>query len=214
LTYALIISVNRLVYGFFSSSSLDNAVITEIQGEHLSGAMAGSLSTIFDIGGTLGGILAGHLSDKLDARGIVAAAFIYGSLPSLLLYRVYGGVTLWLNMGLLFVAGFFVNGPYALITTAVSADLGSQGSLKGNGRAMATVTAIIDGTGSIGAAIGPLLTGYLSNNSGWNSVFAMLMLSAFTAGLLLTGVVLEEFKGYAAKVKLGKARRLQQIDLV
>jgi OPA family glycerol-3-phosphate transporter-like MFS transporter 1/2 len=29
------------------------------------------------------------------------------------------------------VAGFFVNGPYALITTAVSADLGTHKSLAG-----------------------------------------------------------------------------------
>ena len=186
--------------------------LIEIQGEYLSDTTAGNLSTIFDIGGTLGGIFAGYLSDKLNARGIVAASFIYASLPSLLLYRVYGGVTLWLNMGLLFLAGFFVNGPYALITTAVSADLGSHGSLKGNGRAMATVTAIIDGTGSIGAAIGPLLTGYLSK-CGWNSVFAMLMLSATTAGLLLTSVVLEECKDYVSKLKLGKTRP-RQIDLV
>ena len=46
--------------------------------------------------------------------------------------------------------GALVNGPYALITTAVSADLGTHKSLRGNARALATVTAIIDGTGSIG----------------------------------------------------------------
>ena len=48
-----------------------------------------------------------------------------------------------------------VNGPYALITTAVSADLGTHKSLKGNSKALATVTAIIDGTGSIGRFISP-----------------------------------------------------------
>lgn len=48
------------------------------------------------------------------------------------------------------VCGFFVNGPYALITTAVSADLGTHEVLKGNSKALSTVTAIIDGTGSIG----------------------------------------------------------------
>ena len=42
-------------------------------------------------------------------------------------------------------------GPYALITTAVSADLGTHESLKGNAHALATVTAIIDGTGRCGS---------------------------------------------------------------
>lgn len=35
------------------------------------------------------------------------------------------------NIGLMMVAGFFVNGPYALITTSVSADLGTHDSLAG-----------------------------------------------------------------------------------
>lgn len=48
------------------------------------------------------------------------------------------------------ITGALVNGPYALITTAVSADLGTHKSLRGNAKALATVTAIIDGTGSIG----------------------------------------------------------------
>ena len=38
------------------------------------------------------------------------------------------------------VCGAFVNGPYALITTAVSADLGSHPSLKGDLTLTATVT--------------------------------------------------------------------------
>ena len=43
-----------------------------------------------------------------------------------------------------------VNGPYCLITTSVAADLGTHPSLSTSAKALATVTAIIDGTGSIG----------------------------------------------------------------
>ena len=46
--------------------------------------------------------------------------------------------------------GLLVNGPYALITTSVSAELGTHKSLVSSAKALATVTAIIDGTGSIG----------------------------------------------------------------
>lgn len=35
-----------------------------------------------------------------------------------------------INVVLMMISGFFVNGPYALITTAVSADLGSHESLQ------------------------------------------------------------------------------------
>lgn len=43
-----------------------------------------------------------------------------------------------------------MNGPYALITTAVSAKLGLDPTLAANTKALSTVTAIIDGTGSMG----------------------------------------------------------------
>lgn len=65
-------------------------------------------------------------------------------------YQAFCAVSLGLNIFLLLVVGLLVNGPYALITTAVSADLGTHECLKGNAKALATVTAIIDGTGSIG----------------------------------------------------------------
>lgn len=164
---------------------------TAINGEYLSNEAAGNLSTMFDVGGVVGGILAGHISDRLDARAITAASFTYCAIPALYLYRSYGHISMPVNVILMMVIGMFVNGPYALITTAVSADLGTHKSLKGNSKALATVTAIIDGTGSIGAAIGPVLTGYISTQS-WSAVFTMLMVSAFVAGLFLTKLVVAE----------------------
>lgn len=164
-----------------------------IGGEYLSDSTAGMLSSLFDVGGVFGGILAGHISDHLDARAITAASFMYCAIPILFLYHAYGSISLFWNAALMITAGLFVNGPYALITTAVSADLGTHGSLKGNSRALATVTGIIDATGSVGAAIGPLLTGYLSSRS-WDSVFVMLMVAALIAGLLLTKLVIAEVK--------------------
>lgn len=109
----------------------------------------------------------------------------------LLTYQAYGAVAWTLNIILLFVAGLFVNGPYALITTSVSASLGQHQSLEGNSKALATVTAIIDGTGSIGAAIGPLVAGLVSG-SGWNNVFRMLVASNLMAVLLLSRLVGQE----------------------
>lgn len=170
------------------------SLVSAIGNEYLSDAMAGSLSTVFDVGGVLGGILAGHISDRLNARAITAASFMYCAIPALFLYRTYGSMSMTWNICLMFITGMFVNGPYALITTAVSADLGTHSSLNGNSRALATVTAIIDGTGSVGAAIGPLLTGYISTES-WSAVFTMLMAAALLAGLLLTHLVCAELRG-------------------
>ncbi|KAF8379242.1 hypothetical protein HHK36_028674 [Tetracentron sinense] len=175
---------------------------TAIDGQYLSDETAGNLSTMFDVGGVVGGILAGHISDRLDARAVTAASFMYCAIPALFFYRSYGHVSLYINIALMFITGMFVNGPYALITTAVSADLGTHSSLNGNSRALATVTAIIDGTGSVGAALGPLLTGYISAKS-WSAVFTMLMMAALVAGLLLTRLVMAEV---AAKIEVSRSQ--------
>ncbi|XP_017229800.1 putative glycerol-3-phosphate transporter 4 [Daucus carota subsp. sativus] len=165
---------------------------TAIGGEYMSVRSAGNLSTLFDVGGIVGGILAGYISDKLKARATTAATFMYAAIPAMILYRKYGNISQTINIVLMIIAGLFVNGPYALITTAVSADLGTHSSVMGNSRALATVTAIIDGTGSLGAALGPLLTGFLSTK-GWNFVFGMLSLGALIAGLLLSRLVIAEY---------------------
>lgn len=98
----------------------------------------------------------------------------------MLVYQNYGAESLLASIILLIIVGILVNGPYALITTAVSTELGTHPCLMGNARALATVTAIIDGTGSIGAAVGPLLAGSvaaISKDSGWKYVFLMLMIA-------------------------------------
>lgn len=209
-TYALCLFFAKLVAYTFLYWLPFYISYTEIGGQYLSSETAGNLSTLFDVGGVIGGIFAGYVSDKLDARAITAASFTYFTIPALFFYRNYGFVNLYTNAILMFIAGMFVNGPYALITTAVSADLGTHESLKGNSRALATVTAIIDGTGSIGAAIGPLLTGYISAIS-WDAVFTMLMSAALIAGLLLTKLVFQEVR---TKIDRSRTPRNSTTDML
>ncbi|KAG6411564.1 hypothetical protein SASPL_129647 [Salvia splendens] len=167
---------------------------TAVAGVHLSHKTAGILSTIFDIGGVFGGISAGYVSDMIEARGATSVIFLLLSIPALISYRLYGSISMFTNIVLMFASGLLVNGPYSLITTAVAADLGTQSMIRGSSRALATVTAIIDGTGSVGAALGPLLAGYISTR-GWNSVFFMLIVSISCAACLLIRVVKNEIKG-------------------
>jgi OPA family glycerol-3-phosphate transporter-like MFS transporter 1/2 len=94
------------------------------------------------------------------------------------------------NELLLFIAGVFVNAPYALITTAVSAELGSIVPSKS---ALATVSGIIDATGSLGSAIGPSLAGVVSEY-GWNYVFVMVMVSDLLALICILRIGFKDFK--------------------
>lgn len=103
---------------------------------------------------------------------------------------MFGATSLAMNIILQSITGALVNGPYALITTAVAAELGDK--VKDNSRALATVTAIIDGMGSIGAAIGPLFAS-LVMNSGWNNVFYMMMAADLLALLSLLRIARSEW---------------------
>ncbi|KAM4558007.1 glucose-6-phosphate exchanger SLC37A1 isoform 2-T2 [Odontesthes bonariensis] len=158
---------------------------------HLDAKKAADLSTLFDVGGIFGGILAGVISDKLGKRATTCAVMLLLAAPTLYVFSMISELGLRPTIGMLLVCGGLVNGPYALITTAVSADLGTHKSLRGNARALSTVTAIIDGTGSVGAALGPLLAGLLSAG-GWDQVFYMLMTADFLALLLLVRLVKKE----------------------
>uniref|UniRef100_A0A672VAD5 Glucose-6-phosphate exchanger SLC37A2 n=1 Tax=Strigops habroptila TaxID=2489341 RepID=A0A672VAD5_STRHB len=150
---------------------------------HFGAKKAGDLSTLFDVGGILGGIFAGLISDYTGGRATTCCVMLILAAPVLFLYNHVGQNGIGTSIAMLIVCGALVNGPYALITTAVSADLGTHESLKGNAKALSTVTAIIDGTGSIGAALGPLLAGLISP-TGWNNVFYMLIAADVLACLV------------------------------
>ncbi|NXW25405.1 G6PT3 protein, partial [Circaetus pectoralis] len=162
---------------------------------HFGAKEAGDLSTLFDVGGILGGIFAGLISDYTGGRATTCCVMLVVAAPMLFLYNHVGQNGIGTSIAMLIICGALVNGPYALITTAVSADLpGTHESLKGNAKALSTVTAIIDGTGSIGAALGPLLAGLISP-TGWNNVFYMLIAADVLACLLLARVVVKEVRG-------------------
>ncbi|XP_037543763.1 glucose-6-phosphate exchanger SLC37A2 [Nematolebias whitei] len=165
---------------------------------HFRAKEAGDMSTLFDVGGILGGILAGVASDLTGGRATTCCVMLIAAAPMLFLYNYIGQKSLGITVGMLLLCGGLVNGPYALITTAVSADLGTHESLRGNSRALSTVTAIIDGTGSIGAALGPLLAGLISP-TGWNNVFYMLISADVLACLFLTRLVYKEIRGWCGR---------------
>jgi len=186
-------------------------------GLNIEASVAANLSTLFDVGGIIGGIVAGLATDFTGKPASTCAVMLIMAIPSLYGYHAFGhscpldghlhnhcynG-----NIGLLIVTGLLVNGPYALITTAVSAELGVHPSLQGSAKALATVTSIIDGTGSIGAAIGPFLAGWISGmDGGLDKVFYMLILADVLALVLLGRLVYHDI------LSIIQSRRRRQQD--
>lgn len=89
-----------------------------------------------------------------------------------------------------------------LITTAVTTNLGTQDMIKGNSHALATVTPILDGTGSVGRALGPLLDGYITRAKNSMLIVAIFLASLFLNRVAKTQVerMVNERKGHCSSV--------------
>ncbi|XP_035306776.1 sugar phosphate exchanger 3 isoform X5 [Cricetulus griseus] len=119
-------------------------------------AEADKLSIWYDVGGIVGGTLQGFISDVLQKRAPVLALSLFLAVGSLVGYsRSPNNKSI--NALLMTITGFFIGGPSNMISSAISADLGRQELIQGSSEALATVTGIVDGTGSIGAAVGQVL---------------------------------------------------------
>ena len=163
------------------------------------------MSTAFDYGGIRGGGGVG-LVERLEwEAGLGQLPHVPRLHPLHLdLYSVAGHTQLGESTCcLLFLVGVVVNGPYTLISSAVCSDLGSHPSLKGNPLAMSTVTGIIDGFGSAGAAMeGPVVSG-LYKVLGWDSVFYALMVFSLMSCLTIVRVVKHELFGKGGTASYG-----------
>ena len=167
------------------------------QTSSLSAEYSAYMSVPFDIGGIIGSMAAGILADRTGSPALTCIVMLALAIPSLFLYATLGSLGLWSNIILQTLAGAMVNGPYCLVTTAVSADLGTSIT---NSNAMATVTAIIDGTGSIGAGVGPLMVGFLATHWGWHSIFYV----AMSADLISLFFILRIGRAEWQRIKLNR----------
>ncbi|GAB1290707.1 Sugar phosphate exchanger 3 [Apodemus speciosus] len=133
-----------------------------------------------------GGTLQGFISDVLQKRAPVLALSLFLAVGSLIGYsRSPNNKSI--NALLMTITGFFIGGPSNMVSSAISADLGRQELIQGSSEALATVTGIVDGTGSIGAAVGQdgpwsywnsdiYLVSLIQDNLGWMWVFYFFIL--------------------------------------
>ncbi|XP_059789211.1 sugar phosphate exchanger 3 isoform X2 [Balaenoptera ricei] len=154
-------------------------------------AEADRLSIWYDVGGIIGGTLQGFISDVLQKRAPVLALSLLLAIGSLVGYsRSPNDKSI--NALLMAVTGFFIGGPSNMISSAISADLGRQELIQGSSEALATVTGIVDGTGSVGAAVGQYLVSLIQDNLGWMWVFYFFILMTSCTILFISPLIVRE----------------------
>ncbi|XP_076860965.1 sugar phosphate exchanger 3 isoform X2 [Brachyhypopomus gauderio] len=148
-------------------------------------AEADRLSVWYDVGGIVGGTVQGLISDFLGKRAPVLCVSLLLAMGALVGYS-HSSKDQVVNGVLLAVTGFLIGGPSNMISSAISADLGRQEALQMSQEALATVTGIVDGTGSIGAAGGQYLVSLIESKLGWMWVFYFFILMT---GLSITFII-------------------------
>ena len=145
-------------------------------------AESGFLSGMFELAGPLGVVCGGFLSDMVFRSRRMPVCVIFFFLLAILLFFFNGlpANRIALGAGLLGI-GFLLFAPDSLISATAAIDFGSQ---KGSG----TAAGLINGIGSIGAALGGYLPALLTSDddvTNWNLVFRILACFVLVAGLLL-----------------------------
>lgn len=153
--------------------------------------VADEISIWYDVGGIIGGIIGGFVSDLIKKRSIVIFVLLTFAIPSLFIFS-NSSDSKALNAFLMAVAGFFVGGAANIISATITADLGQQEALKGSKEGLATVTGIVDGTGSVGAAIGQLLVPVIQTNYDWHYVFYLFIVLCFFTNLCILPLFIRE----------------------
>lgn len=144
-----------------------------------SNADAGYTSSVFELAGFAGILVAGYLSDKMfnSARFSVSALFFF-VMGLILMFQPK--LTSLGNMGNIFLialCGFFIYGPDSLISAAGAMDIGNGNT--------GVAAGFINGVGSIGQLLSPCVVAYVSGKYGWKTLFSVFVWLVFIAGILL-----------------------------
>jgi sugar phosphate permease len=138
---------------------------------------SGYLSISFELGGALGSISIGWLSDRLP-RGAVLVSMVVGLAGAFFLYgRVasVGEVANFLSMALV---GFMLFGPDSLVSSVAAQDLGGP-------EAAGTAAGVINGVGSMGAILQGYVTTRVAERWGWPALFSSFVWLALACAILV-----------------------------
>ena len=189
---------------------------------HFDPSTANVISSLYSIGMMPGGVVCGWVSDLYGGRrACVIATFMAVLVPLLITLAMYmDSMPVGMLLTLLCVMGCLVGGPNNIITSAVAADLADDPSIGGNAKALGTVTGIINGSGSITAAIGQLaIPGLLAWGDaaavGYRYVWFFLVGCTIVGTTLMYPKISKELADFqeSAPLNVGQRRSYQSVPL-
>jgi sugar phosphate permease len=148
---------------------------------HYTPAQAGYQSISFEVGGVIGSIAIGYISDRYfpGRRRLIAAVMVAALAGALLLYIQLSPVSVLLNFLGMALVGFCLFGPDTIICGAAAQDLGGKHNV-------AKAAGFINGVGSIGAIFQGMVTSGMSRSRfGWDGLFYLFVALALLSSIAL-----------------------------
>jgi OPA family sugar phosphate sensor protein UhpC-like MFS transporter len=148
---------------------------------HYPDGTAASVSSSFEVGGVLGTIGMGFLSDRLRSvpRSVLASAWLVMLAAALYLYVQIGGLGMGVNFAAMALVGALLFGPDSLLSGAAAQDAGGK-------YAAGVAAGMVNGIGSVGAILQEALTRGVSKHYGWDKLFYVFVgLALFSAACLV-----------------------------
>jgi sugar phosphate permease len=138
------------------------------------------MSNAFEVGGIVGVIVIGTLSDRIRrySRAFLGSLSLVLLAAALFFYARLGSDGTWTNVLFLALIGATLFGPDSLISGAAAQDAGGV-------HAASMATGFVNGVGSIGAMAQGLVVPAITARYGWQALFPVFMVFALLAGLAL-----------------------------
>jgi sugar phosphate permease len=156
--------------------------------------LAANVASAFEVGGIVGVIGIGTLSDRMGpaSRVALSAVALLGLSLSLFLYTRLAAQSVSINVLILAAVGACLFGPDSLLSGAAAQDAGGV-------RAFAAATGFVNGLGSIGGMVEGLAVPQISARFGWGALFpTLLVLALASAAALLPALLKQRYAGLRA----------------
>jgi len=142
------------------------------------------------IGGIMGSIFSGWLSDRTRrfGRALVMFILIFSLSLTLLVFYYAAASNLQFGVILLFLLGFMLYGPHVLMVTVIPMEHEESHSVAG-------VAGFIDGVGYIGSTFADPFNGWIVDIQGWSGAVTFWFISALAAAFLMATLSRSELKG-------------------
>lgn len=166
------IKLTRYAFYFWGPKFVDESL-------HMDAASSTLIAAAMPVGGMVGVVFVGYVSDKVfQSRRAPAAILSLLAVVGILFFGLSPIRNEWAMAAFFFAVGVFLFGPDSVISATASMDFGTK-------RGAGTATGFVNGVGSVGGILGGALPGMITTENDWTPLFGVLLIGLTVSACFL-----------------------------